>query len=102
MKDSKHISILILTEHRLVNTRNTDQNSANFHTECWFLTLQAHHIAIMPAIQRYNKRLRAIKEIHRMLDELRKTQSQWENSVHRIRNTQLIKRFSNQLKKLKK
>lgn len=56
----------------------------------------------MPAIQRYNKRLRAIKEIRRMLDELNNTKSQWENSVHRYRNTQLIKRFSNQLRKLNK
>lgn len=56
----------------------------------------------MPAIQRYNKRLRAIKEIRRMLDELNNTKSKWENSVHGYRNNQLVKRFSNQLKKLNK
>lgn len=74
----------------------------NFHTECWFLTLHAHHLAIMPAIQRYNKRLRAIKEIRRMVEELQNTRSQWERSNHNIRNNLLIERFSQQLKKLNK
>lgn len=76
--------------------------SPNFQTQCWFLTLHAHHLAIMPAIQRYNKRLRAIKEIRRMVDELQNTRSQWENSLHSARNKQLFDRFSQQLKKLNK
>lgn len=66
------------------------------------MALHAHHLAIMPAIQRYNKRLRAIKEIRRMIEELNNTKTQWENSVHRLRNNQLIERFTHQLKKLNK
>lgn len=66
------------------------------------MALHAHHLAIMPAIQRYNKRLRAIKEIRRMIEELNNTKSQWESSIHRLRNTQLIERFTHQLKKLNK
>lgn len=56
----------------------------------------------MPSIQRYNKQLRAIKEIRRMVDELKNTRSQWENTAHRVRNNQLIERFNHQLKKLNK
>lgn len=56
----------------------------------------------MPAIQRYNKRLRAIKEIRRMIEELNNTKSQWDSSIHRLRNNQLIDRFTHQLKKLNK
>lgn len=74
----------------------------NFQTHCWFLTLQAHHLAIMPAIQRYNKRLRAIKEIRRMLTELNNTKSQWENSANAHRNKTHIERWNHQLKKLNK
>lgn len=84
------------------NTPETDANAKNFSTECWFLALQAHHLAVMPAIQRYNKRLRAIKEIRRMIEELNNTKSQWESSLHRLRNNQLIERFTHQLKKLNK
>lgn len=78
------------------------QIQPNFQTQCWFLTLHAHHLAVMPAVQRYNKRLRAIKEIRRMVDELKSTRSQWENSPVAARNKQLYDRFSVQLKKLNK
>lgn len=78
------------------------QIQPNFQTHCWFLTLHAHHLAIMPAIQRYNKRLRAIKEIRRMVDELQNTRSQWENSSLAARNKQLYDRFAQQLRKLNK
>ena len=33
----------------------------NFHTECWHLTLLAHHLSILPCIRRYQRRLRAIR-----------------------------------------
>lgn len=74
----------------------------NFQTQCWFLTLHAHHLAIMPAIQRYNKRLRAIKEIRRLVEELENSKSQWENNPLGARSRQLYDRFTQQLKKLNK
>lgn len=74
----------------------------NFQTHCWFLALHTQHLAIMPAIQRYSKRLRAIKEIRRMVDELQNTKAQWENGAHSARNRQLFERFKQQLKKLNK
>lgn len=74
--------------------------TANFQTHCWFLTLHAHHLAIMPAIQRYGKKLRAIKELQRMIDELDKTKSQWENMSFASRNIQFRDRWMKQLKKL--
>lgn len=74
----------------------------NFQTHCWFLTLHTHHLAIMPAIQRYSKRLRAIKEIRRLVDELSNTKKQWEKTPHSARNKQLFDRFTQQLKKLNK
>lgn len=78
------------------------QMQPNFQTHCWFLTLHAQHLAVMPAIQRYNKRLRAVKEIRRMVDELQHTRSQWEGTAAAARNNQLYERFSQQLKKLNK
>ena len=35
----------------------------NFHTECWHLTLLAHHLSILPCIRRYQRRLRAIRYV---------------------------------------
>uniref|UniRef100_A0A8C5VTT9 Ubiquitin conjugation factor E4 n=1 Tax=Microcebus murinus TaxID=30608 RepID=A0A8C5VTT9_MICMU len=36
-----------------------------FPTECFFLTLHAHHLSILPSCRRYIRRLRAIRELNR-------------------------------------
>ncbi|KXJ68611.1 hypothetical protein RP20_CCG002478 [Aedes albopictus] len=73
-----------------------------FVTHCWFLTLHAHHLGIIPAIQRYNKLLRATKELQRMVDELNASKSQWENTPLARRNKQVRDRCVNQINKLSK
>lgn len=73
-----------------------------FVTHCWFLTLHAHHLGIIPAIQRYNKLLRATKELQRMVDELNSSKNQWENSPLARRNKQVRDRCVNQINKLSK
>lgn len=73
---------------------------SNFQTQCWFMTLHAHHIAIMPAIQRYSRRLRAIKEFQRLVNELNATKSQWEFSPYAARNKQMHAKWTQQMKKL--
>ena len=44
----------------------------NFHTECWHLTLLAHHLSILPCIRRYQRRLRAISKVQKLLDVIQK------------------------------
>jgi len=34
---------------------------ANFHTECWYLTLYAHHLGIVSSIRRHQRRVRALR-----------------------------------------
>uniref|UniRef100_A0A1B0D2V6 Ubiquitin conjugation factor E4 B n=1 Tax=Phlebotomus papatasi TaxID=29031 RepID=A0A1B0D2V6_PHLPP len=72
----------------------------NFQTQCWFLTLHAHHVAIIPAIQRYNKRLRVIKELQRLVAELNNTKAQWEFTRLAARNEEVRTRWTLQLMKL--
>lgn len=76
------------------------EHNANFQTQCWFLTLQAHHLGFMPAIQRYRQKTRAIKELQKLIDELDKTKSHWENTPYAKRNKQFRDRWLKQLKKL--
>ena len=71
-----------------------------FVTQCWFLTLQSHHLGIIPAIQRYQKLLRASKELQRMVDELNATKSQWENTPLARRNKQVRDRCVHQINKI--
>lgn len=73
-----------------------------FVSHCWFFTLHAHHLGIIPSIQRYHKRLRAIKELQRMVDELNATKSRWEQTPMARRNRQARDRWMNRVKKLTK
>uniref|UniRef100_A0A182U099 Ubiquitin conjugation factor E4 B n=1 Tax=Anopheles melas TaxID=34690 RepID=A0A182U099_9DIPT len=79
-----------------------DWEQHKFVTHCWFLTLHAHHLGIIPAIQRYNKLLRATKELQRMVDELNATKTQWENTPLARRNKQIRDRCVSQMNKLSK
>jgi len=73
-----------------------------FTTECWYLTLYAHHLSILPCIRRYQRRLRAIRELIKMVEELEKTESTWKMHPSAARNKQLLKKWKSQLKKLNK
>jgi ubiquitin conjugation factor E4 B len=73
-----------------------------FNSHCFFFTLHAHHLGIIPAISRYHKRLRAIKELQRMVDELNATKPRWENTPYERRNRQARDKWVNRIKKLTK
>ncbi|KAH8412425.1 hypothetical protein KR009_001922 [Drosophila setifemur] len=72
----------------------------NFQTQCWFLTLQAHHLGYLPAIQRYRQKVRAIKELQKLIDELDRTKPHWVNSRYASRNNQFKERWEKQMRKL--
>lgn len=73
-----------------------------FVSHCFFFTLHAHHLGIIPAISRYHKRLRAIKELQRMVDELNATKARWEATPYARRNRQARDKWVNRIKKLTK
>lgn len=75
-----------------------------FNSHCWFFTLHAHHLGIIPSISRYHKRLRAIKELQRMVDELNTALSRSDdmNSAQSRRTKQARDKWSNRIKKLTK
>jgi len=69
-----------------------------FTTICWFLTIQAHHIALIPAISTYTRLLRHIRELQKMIGELAATESIWSQTGNADRNRRLVKRWKNDLK----
>jgi ubiquitin conjugation factor E4 B len=73
-----------------------------FVSHCFFFTLHAHHLGIIPSISRYHKRLRAIKELQRLVDELNATKSRWEHTPMARRNKQARDKWANRIKKLTK
>lgn len=71
-----------------------------FPTECFFLTLHAHHLSILPSCRRYIRRLRAIRELNRTVEELKNSEGQWKDSPLASRHREMLKRCKTQLKKL--
>ncbi|NWW39146.1 UBE4B factor, partial [Panurus biarmicus] len=71
-----------------------------FPTECFFLTLHAHHLSILPSCRRYTRRLRAIRELNRTVEDLKNNESQWKDSPLATRHREMLKRCKTQLKKL--
>ena len=71
-----------------------------FPTECWFLTLQAHHISVLPCIRLYQRRLRALKELQKMVEEMERTESQWKSRPMAHRNRKMLEKWKNQAKTL--
>ncbi|KAJ8923221.1 hypothetical protein NQ315_001776, partial [Exocentrus adspersus] len=79
-----------------------ERQTPNFSTICWFLTLHCHHLSLLPALQKYQRRLRAIRDLQKLLDETVAAEVQWRNTPFANRNKQFIKRWKQQLKKLNK
>ncbi|XP_019944791.1 ubiquitin conjugation factor E4 B isoform X3 [Paralichthys olivaceus] len=71
-----------------------------FPTECFFLTLHTHHLSILPGCRRYIRRLRAIRELNRTVEELKNSENQWKDSPLASRHREMLKRCKTQLKKL--
>ncbi|XP_076166948.1 ubiquitination factor E4B [Ptiloglossa arizonensis] len=103
----KNETRLKLTSHEVADwlkhlERTHKWVEAKFPTQCWFLTLHCHHIALLPALQKYQRKLRNLRDIQKMLDELQATEPQWKDTPFAGRNKELIKRCKEQLKQLGK
>ncbi|XP_048766609.1 ubiquitin conjugation factor E4 B-like [Ostrea edulis] len=73
-----------------------------FPTECFFLTLHCHHLSIIPATRRYQRRLRAIRDLNRMVEDLENSESQWGQFPHAVRNKEMLKKWKSQVQRLQK
>ncbi|XP_071535625.1 ubiquitin conjugation factor E4 B-like [Panulirus ornatus] len=73
-----------------------------FHSQCWFLTLHAHHLGVLPVMRKYTRRIRAIRDLQKMVEEIESTESQWGSLPVASRQRELLKKWKTQLKKLNK
>lgn len=72
----------------------------NFPTQCWFLTLHCHHLALLPAIQKYQRRLRVLRELEKLIEDMMDTEAHWRHTPFKLRNRQMVTRWNNQQKRL--
>lgn len=75
-------------------------DEATFHTKCWHLTLYCHHLALVPACNKYHRRVRASRDLQKLLDETTASQPQWRDTPFASRYKNSIKRWKQQIKKL--
>lgn len=79
-------------ENWLQETGKSEQkpwSDVNFSSECFFLTLHCHHLSIVPIIRKYLRRVRAIRDLTRMIEELEGSHPQWKSQVQRLQKSKL-------------
>lgn len=57
----------------------TQFSEVSFHSQCWYLTLSAHHLSVVSCLRRYNKRCKAIGDLQSMVDQIENSEEQWRN-----------------------
>lgn len=82
--------------------RREDWPEVKFPTECLFLTLQCQHLGLAPALRRYARRLRAVRDLQRMAQEMAAARPLWESLPSARRNRMLVRKWKAQAKKIAK
>lgn len=68
-----------------------------FPTECWFMTLHAQHLAYLPAARRHQRRMRALKDYQKLVDEMQSSEAEWNQTPAARRNKELIAMWQEQV-----
>lgn len=80
----------------------TDSKNAwlepKFPTECFFMAIQVHHLAVLPACRRHLRRQRAHRDLTRMIEHLESHESEWIETPMASRNKGLLKKWREQIK----
>ncbi|KAK8771570.1 hypothetical protein V5799_025187 [Amblyomma americanum] len=76
------------------------EGAANFSTECLFLALQGAHLGLAPAVARYGRRLRVLRELQRLAQELATAQPLWEASPLAGHNRRLLSKWRTQARRV--
>ena len=69
-----------------------------FPTECFFFTFHCHHLSIIPCFRKFAQRLRAIRDMNRLINELESRDSEWRNTPMAARNRAMLKKWKSQIK----
>ena len=85
-----------------ISTINNFQHQPKFSTECFFMTIQFHHISIVPLIHKYQRSLRVMKEFETLITELEKVEPYWKHTAMASRNRGLLERWKSQAERIKK
>lgn len=104
--DETRLSFTSSEAQNWLDTLNADKShvwpEAKFQTVCWFLTLHMHHVALIPAINMHQRRIRAFRDLQKLIDELAASEPQWRTGPTAARNAELLRRWRRQIGRLHK
>ncbi|KAF6038955.1 hypothetical protein EB796_002739 [Bugula neritina] len=87
----------------LSNDSSKQWTEPTFSTECFFFTMRAISLCILPNIKKNNRRLRVIKELSNVIKDLERSKAVWQaNPRIKSRNEKILKKWTSQLARLKK
>ncbi|KAI5755958.1 hypothetical protein M8J77_020971 [Diaphorina citri] len=87
-------------EDWLASLSSTAWREPKFSSTCWFLTLHCTHLSLLPALAKYQRRVRSLRDLQKLVDELSSTEETWRGTVIARRNKDFLKRWKHQIKKL--
>ena len=70
----------------------------NFNTECFFLAFMSHHLSLLPMINKYQRRIRVIREMTKVIDEIKQTEHLWKSTPLAQRNRYLSEKWKAKVK----
>lgn len=73
-----------------------------FATECFFLCIHCHHLSVIPMTRKYQRMIRAVRELQHVVDEVEKTESQWRGQMDEQRNRLMLQRWRSQITRMQK
>lgn len=104
IRDETRLYFTTQESQEWLDALNKDPNhkwpEAKFQTVCWFLTLHMHHVALIPALHTHQRRIRAFRDLQKVIEELMAAEPQWRNSFSALRNRELLRRWRRQIKRL--
>jgi len=73
-----------------------------FATECFFLCIHCHHLSVIPMTRKYQRLVRAIRELQHVVEEMEKSEPQWRGQMDEQRNRLLLERWRSQTTRMQK
>lgn len=82
---------------------NPPWQDPKFPTECFYLTVHCHRLSIHASVRKYQRRLRAIRDLTRLVEEMEAAEIHW-GHIPQVasRNRELVKKWKSQSQRLQK
>ena len=89
----KCVQILFYTE----SETHPPWQDPKFPTECFYLTVHCHRLSILASVRKYQRRLRAIRDLTRLVEEMEAAEIHWGHiPTVASRNRELVKKWKSQ------